>query len=342
MHRTLSLFPLSWIKPHQLRAAAKLRTSHLGLSSLDIDSDPVEEKQPDLVQIPESLKRATSNPFSILSSVESTAQIRLHGLARDFLKPLQDLRGQERFLVGDKATSLDCLATAYLSLMLFPDLPSPWLAKTIRGEFQMLGAFVHDTTRLFFGGPVTLQDAGLGEMSTGEKERSQRTRGKDNLPWQAPEAGGLLEVAKAVGSHVAESLPVISDVLRAKRVQTALEEQAEADPDHVEEYALQSLAARQFSKEIFWSVGSVVLGLGFFTAFVINQGVLGGIMGNIKTRVKQQEEAEGGFSWDADPGESVEPGLANLASQMDFLGDLQFVQPQVTGVEGDVVPDRTL
>ena len=179
-------FPLSWILPHSLRAGAKARTAHLGLSSLDIDSE--EQQEEDKNPVPESLRTRTG-PTSILSSPENAAQIRLHGLAKAFLAPLQDLRGQGRFFKGDRPTTLDCLAMGYLSLCLFPDLPSSWLAGTIRNEFQQLGAFVHDMQQLFFHGAVGLKDCGIdmsGSTDEDQKEREKRAMGKNGLPWAAP------------------------------------------------------------------------------------------------------------------------------------------------------------
>lgn len=340
-------FPLSWILPHNLRAAAKARTAHLGLSSLDIDS---EEQQEDKNPVPESLRTKTS-PTSILSSPENAAQIRLHGLAKAFLAPLQELRGQKRFFIGDRPTTLDCLAMGYLSLCLFPDLPSRWLAGAIRNEFQQLGAFVHDMQQLFFHGAVGVEDCGidvLGSTDEEQKERERRAIGKEGLPWAAPPRRGFLDLARTVGGHLSSNIPIISDVLKARRIQQDLEEEAERDPERAEELALEHHRAGMFKKELLMSVGSIALGVGLFVTFIVKQGVLAAIVGNIEHKVKQREQREENFSWDTNSTEEeyVPSGLSNLASQMDFIGDMQFGAPQPNraevSVEADVVPDRAL
>lgn len=339
-------FPLSWILPHNLRAGAKARTAHLGLSSLDIDSE--EQQEEDKNPVPESLRTKTG-PTSILSSPENAAQIRLHGLAKAFLAPLQDLRGQGRFFIGDRPTTLDCLATGHLSLCLFPDLPSSWLAGTIRNEFPMLGAFVHDMQGFFFHGPVTLSSAGIDLTADPEDvEREKRALGKEGLPWAAPPQRGFLDLARTVGCHLVGNVPVVSDVLKARRIQRDLEEEAERNPESAEELALEHHRAGMFKKELLMSVGSVALGVGLFVTFLVKQGVLAAIVGNMEHKVRQREQQEEEFSWDTNSTEEeyVPSGLSNLASQMDFMGDMQFGAPQPNraevSVEADVVPDRTL
>lgn len=341
-------FPLSWILPHNLRASAKARTAHLGLSSLDIDSE--EQQEEDKNPVPESLRTKTG-PSSILSSPENAAQIRLHGLAKAFLAPLQDLRGQGRFFIGERPTTLDCLAMGYLSLCLFPDLPSNWLASTIRNEFPMLGAFVHDMQQLFFQGAVRVEDCGIdmsGSTDEEQKEREKRAIGKEGLPWSTPPQRGFVDLARTVGAHLVGNVPVISDVLKARRIQRDLEEEAERDPGRAEELALEHHRAGMFKKELLMSVGSVALGVGLFVTFLVKQGVLAAIVGNIENKVKRREQEEQEFSWDTNSTEEehVPSGLSNLASQMDFMADMQFGAPQPNraevSVEADVVPDRTL
>lgn len=337
---TFLAFPLSWILPHSLRAGAKARVAHLGLSSLDIDSDeqPEEDKNP----VPESLRKK-DGPSSILGNPESAAQIRLHGLAKGFLQPLQDLRGQGRFFVGDKPTTLDCLAMGYLGLALFPDLPSPWLANTVRNEFPQLAAFVHDMQKMFFGGATSLADAGVSLSEDEEKkEREKRTIGKSGLPWSYPPSGGLLDIAKAVGGHMASNIPIISDVLKARRIQLDLEAAAEADPDRVEELALEHHKASVFKKELLMSVGSVALGVGLFVTFLVKQGVLAAIVGNMESKVNAREQGEKS-TWETEEREEVPNVMDFLGGGMQF-GDLQEHNHTVAevGVEGGVVPDRTL
>lgn len=341
-YKQLIGFPMSWITPHKLRVAAKARTDHLGLSGMDIDTE-VEQKEPSLVNVPEHMQRKTSS----IISPESGAQIRLHSLATAFLAPLQASRGQKRCFLGDTPSSLDCLALGYLGLALYPDLPSPWLAKAIRGDYPQLAAFVHDMSRLMFGGVVSLSDAGLAVPSAADMEREARARGKAALPWVRPIEGGLLEVGSAVVGSLMDNIPVVSDLVRARCVQAMLEEEAEANPDDVERIAELHVGASRFSKEIWASIATVTIGLGLFAAFVVKQGVLSAVAQDIRDRLQEEEEEEG-FDWGTGNDYQVNPGLANLASQMDFLSDMQFAplesQHNVAEaeVEVDTVPDRTL
>lgn len=136
MYNTIQSFPLPYLTPPSVRAAAKQRTAHLGLSSLDIDTEDYPSSHGDSV-IPPSLRVPRNTVSSLLAaSPEKSAQIRLDALTTDFLEPLQKLRNGKRFLVSDRQfSSLDCLVLAYLSLMLVPELPQPWLAKTMQRKF---------------------------------------------------------------------------------------------------------------------------------------------------------------------------------------------------------------
>ena len=157
-----------------------------------------------------------------------------------------------------------------------------------------------------------------------------------------------MDLARTVGAHLVGNVPVISDVLKARRIQRDLEEEAERDPERAEELALEHHRAGMFKKELLMSVGSVAFGVGLFVTFLVKQGVLAAIVGNIENKVKRREQEEQEFSWDTNSTEEeyVPSGLSNLASQMDFMGDMQFGAPQPNraevSVEADVVPDRTL
>jgi len=345
---TLQRFPLTWITPQKLRAAAKARTQHLGLSSLDIDTDIEPEKEKSV--LPESLRRSQASVTSILSShPESAAQIRLDSLATSFFEPLQELRDQSRFFISSQPTSLDCLALGYLSLALLPDLPSPWLSNCMRKKFPQLCAFVHDAQRLFFGGPATLTDACLTPES--DEERERRARGKSALPWTKDSNEGLLAIGGVVAAHIADSLPVISELIRARRIRKIIEKTAEKDPEAEEELAEVHLQTAAWSREIYVTVGTVAVGLGLFVGFMLKHGILAVISQDVRKKVDEEgfetvehDELDGGWGY-------VEPGVAALAQQMDFLGDLQFgnqqqeQSPSEGGVDvepGNIVPDRTI
>jgi sorting and assembly machinery component 37 len=337
---TLQNFPLTWITPQKLRAAAKARTQHLGLSSLDIDTDIEPEKEKSV--LPESLRRSQASVTSMLSShPESAAQIRLDSLATSFFEPLQELRDQSRFFISSQPTSLDCLALGYLSLALLPDLPSPWLSSCMRKKFPQLCAFVHDAQRMFFGGPVTLTDACLTPES--EEERERRVRGKGGLPWVKDSNEGLLAIGGVLAAHIVDSLPVISDLIKARKVQKIIEKAVEEDPEADEQLAEMHDRVVARRRDIYVTVGTVAVGVGLFVGFMFQNGIWAVLNGDMRITMNEGEyetgedvELDGG--WD-----HVDAGVAALAQQMDFLQDLQFGNLQQEDVEpGNIVPDRTI
>lgn len=249
-------FPLPWVIPPAIRAAAKARTAHLELPL----EDEAETKLPEYASL-----------------------IRLVNLATNFFSPLQQLRGRKRFFLGASVTSLDCLALGYLSLSLLPDLPNSWLANSMRKSFPQLCAFVHDLQKSFFGGSVTLEDAQAG---------------KGALPWKSLSRGGLVAIAGILGSSIADSIPVLSQLRQSSRLKTELEKDADVDKE-----ALKELASMD-RRELYTTVGSIIAGLGLFVGFMFQQGL-------ISLRAEPQPE---GLHQYGEAGAA----LAVLAQQMDM------------------------
>jgi sorting and assembly machinery component 37 len=240
-----------------MRAAAKLRTDHLGLSGLDIDTENGLRKEHSI--IPESLRTSRTTVSSLLAaSPEAHAQIRLDALARNFLQPLQDLLGDKRYLVSDsQLSSLDCLALGYLSLMLLPELPQPWLSKTIRTNFPRLAAWTQDSRARVFGPAVTVDDALLtndGNASTrGEKLH------ESFLPWVAPKNGGIIGVGGAYLATLADSIPIVGQYRRGTR-----ELQLGKDSAHEHSSAWQAVAV----------AGGAIASVGLLVGYLFHHGVI--------------------------------------------------------------------
>lgn len=189
LYSTLQPFPLQYITPPAIRSIAKARTAHLGLSSLDIDPEDGEISTDSSI-IPERLRKPRETVSSLLNSLpENKSQIRLHGLATVFFEPLQALKGRKRFfLSNDTLTTLDCLALAYLSLCLLPDLPQPWLSRCMRQDFPQLSAYVHDLQELVF---------------------SERNSDSPALPWSEPTSGNFIRVSSIFLSSIVDKMPGI-------------------------------------------------------------------------------------------------------------------------------------
>lgn len=197
IYSKIQSFPLPYLSPGAARTAAKLRTDHLGLSSLDIDTEDAKPQEKSI--IPESLRHPRNTVSSLLAaSPEANAQIRLNALATIFFQPLQDLRAEKRYFISNKAfTSLDCLVLGYLSLMLMPELPQPWLANTMRQKFPTLCNWTEGLSASVFGPETTLEDAfprALGDSV--EDVREKRLRAQKILPWKAPEKGGVVSTLR--------------------------------------------------------------------------------------------------------------------------------------------------
>jgi sorting and assembly machinery component 37 len=142
-YSTLLPFPLAWTEPPALRKAMAARAEHLGLSDLDTDApdDAEDPSRPSLLRIPERLRPRPRAGVSAALSPEDKASIRLAAAAEDALAPLAAHLRDGRTYFADRPGSLDCLAFAYLALMLYPPVPRRWLADALRASFAPLCAF---------------------------------------------------------------------------------------------------------------------------------------------------------------------------------------------------------
>lgn len=210
----------------------------------------------------------------------------------------------------------------------------------MRAKFPQLCAFVHDSQRAFFGGAVTLEDAGLGSASTvQEQERRARAIGKDTLPWRAPERGGLGAIALAFGTNVVDSMPVLSQLRKTKRMQQELENSTEDEEELQAARAVATLKRR----ELYTTIGSIVAAVGLFAGFMFRYGLIMLADSSMPRGIVDEHEERGNGSLDqyGDAGAA----LAALAQQMDFDLDVQTPPEPVkeepeAQVEVDVVPER--
>lgn len=205
-------WPTQYLIPPSLRSAAKAQTSHLGLSSLDLDAATSDNdnsnKAPGEDQIPKSLRIAKKSVTTALKQSEHAARFKLDALMEAAFDPLQQLLGTKRsFLSTDdeeKVSSLDCLALGYLSLALIPALPQSWLSDTMKAKHPPLCQWVWESLQAIGGADVRLEDAFVAAPS-----RDTEAEGKA-LPWQVPNPRPLTSAAAVLLTHTLASLPGLS------------------------------------------------------------------------------------------------------------------------------------
>ncbi|KAK5697520.1 hypothetical protein LTR97_007658 [Elasticomyces elasticus] len=189
----------NYLLPPRRRAAARARTDHLGISSIDVDNvhedlsgrpsgmDGVGKEQAFEV---EAQKRASlllprkDTLRSLLQKPEHSAVFKLHALADNFFGPLQDM--------------LDCLAFGYLSLMLYPKLPQDWLASTMRRKYAKLVAYVER-----MNDKLVLRTDVKAVMS------SARSDSESILPWKSPASSSFFDVANSTARELFTHIPLL-------------------------------------------------------------------------------------------------------------------------------------
>ena len=200
----------------QLRDAAKARSDHLGLSSLDVDAESSKQldnhTQATSVIPPSLLTEPKDTVTSLLKKSPNAGLLRLDSLSAAFFEPLRDLLGRKRYFLSEsQPSSLDCLAYGYLSLILHPELPQPWFADTMRREFGSLCEWVHGFHATVLG-QFGVDEAGNVRGTPSEKRSTfqQKDHGLTEgtaLPWQRPDAEGIPQVAERLITHLATNLP---------------------------------------------------------------------------------------------------------------------------------------
>ncbi|MCJ1463721.1 hypothetical protein MMC07_002330 [Pseudocyphellaria aurata] len=211
-------WPYPWFLPSQRRAAAKNRTEHLNVSSLDLDSNS--NKQRTLTTgsdiIPESLRNSRQTLSSLVFQPQHASRFRLEALAEAFFEPLAQLLDGKRYMIpNDSPSSLDCLAFAYLALSLIPDVPQPWLADSMKTRFPALCVYVNDLAREFCIGPVNVEDAFPDmqlEVSTGCDSDHMNPKTNSKLPWRTSQQHVLRSAMATLMERTFGSIPILGNV----------------------------------------------------------------------------------------------------------------------------------
>lgn len=214
----------NYIIPPQRRSAARLRTSHLGISSLDVDN--VHEdmsnrpagfeavgKEPGFEE--ETQKRASlllprkDTLRGLLQRPENASIFKLHALADNFFGPLQDaLQDRTWLLDTEEPTAADCLLYGYLSLMLYPQVPQDWLGSTMRKKYQQLAAY---TKRMHARLTLATNPDTVLALASRKADESEWTDGqKLSLPWSKPTSSTFAETARSIGVGLWDQIPLLA------------------------------------------------------------------------------------------------------------------------------------
>jgi sorting and assembly machinery component 37 len=205
-------WPRQWTVPHRLRDDAKIRSDHLGLSSLDIEAaggDDGDTNARGAGNIPKSLiAKPKETVTKLLGKSGHQNQFRLDAVTSDFLEPLCGLvekNGSDSWVFGtDKATSLDCLLLAYLSLMSPPLLPPRrWLQAALSSNYPVVLEWTTNFRQECFGGPV-------GAADVLAISPSNIHTAHNNLPWHPRAQISMENMVLTVLAAAFDSLPIVS------------------------------------------------------------------------------------------------------------------------------------
>jgi hypothetical protein len=212
-----------------------LRTSHLGLSGLEVDTaneGDTEIGGASLNREYEAAKKAAGLPSDarantpkilhigrgkglsgLLKSPLYAAKFKLDGLTNELLEPLAELLGKKDYLLGDKPSSLDCLAFGYLALMLYPPAPQAWLKESIQSRYPRINRYIGRLREELFGkGEVKAADVWWISSSVEHDDEVESSLGRLGLrlPWRPRRLRGLTSAIVGASQEIVRSLPNLS------------------------------------------------------------------------------------------------------------------------------------
>lgn len=202
--------------------------------------------------------------------------------------------GKKRFFVSDaQFSTLDCLVLGFLSLMLMPELPQPWLARAMKAKYSKLCRWTEEMGTKVFGGDVRVEDAFPTESLEREK--------KKGLPWRAPSNRDVLTVGGVFLSGIADSVPVVGQLRRNTRMR---QHGGKTPEDDTQSLAWQRLV----------TVGSAIAGAGILVGYLFQQGILS--LPSYEADEKRDNRTFGDFGEAGDL-------LSDYANQMSYEAQLQ-------------------
>lgn len=289
LFKLFNWWPNTWVIPRRMRDDAKRRTAHLGLASLDLH-DPLVNQRKDSreaiveSQIPQSLKKPSNDSVSDIlarGTAVSSARIQLESMVSELVKPLHHLltsQESKTYLIGEgrHPTSLDCLALGYFSLVLVPNLPSPWLLESMTNQSYQLTAYIKSLQSICFGEqPYTIE-------ALSSKDGGQQSDYK--LPIRLATPPSLRTVTNTIIDSLLDNVAFIPTTWRPRK-STQLPCQshrpsssASSDESENREYTEAMVYARRREKFMTW--GTFMLGGAAFVSYLVSAGIVSLSIGN--------------------------------------------------------------
>jgi sorting and assembly machinery component 37 len=206
-------WPDSWSVPHQLRAAAKRRSEHLGLSGLDVDTAEEEDKQHAnaglTAQIPRSLRKRKQTLTSLLGRSQQKNRFRLDAVTEEFFEPLSDMLAPDSMHILSRASNADCLAIAYVALMQISTLEHLWLHDALQSKYPRLDQWVRDRMDELIGPAVEASSIMHGNLQASK------------LPWRIPAPKPAKEYAQDAVAATIGAIPVIGTQFEAVEIKSS-------------------------------------------------------------------------------------------------------------------------
>ncbi|KAJ5436083.1 Mitochondrial outer membrane transport complex Tom37/metaxin [Penicillium cf. griseofulvum] len=269
---SLLQWPNQWILPPKLHSAAKTRTEHLGLSSLDLQAMEDQRKREHSAavaagQVPSTMIQPPRDTVSkLLGRTVQTNQFRLEALTADFFEPLEAMLARTKTCLlpaDDKnnPSSLDCpLLAAYTERM---------------------------RSRCFGDAPV-------------ETEHAFQSTTPAALPWRAPERISVAAVGTTLLGALADNTPFLREVRQNRRLKQAVE--ADSEFSSVEKQVLSSYADSS-NKDMLLSIATAVAGTAALVGYMVHVGLVSFSTGGVQ---EEEELGEDAGVLQLDPGSAAD------------------------------------
>lgn len=299
-------WPNQWILPPKLHAAAKSRTEHLGLSSLDLLAVEEEREREHSAavaagQIPKSfIRRPRDTVSSLLGRTSRQTSFKLDALTAELFEVLETLLAEKTHLLGggdgDRLTSLDCWATGYLSLALFPDLPQSWLRESMQSKAPRLTEYTKRMRDQYLGS-TSVEPQHVLTTTTNIQHPQPNSQTPHHLPWKLPDRPSISTISSTILATLADSTPILKDIRSHNRLRDAAAK-PESGLSPVES-SLVSQYATSRKSDLYVSVASVTVGVAAFVGYMFQVGLL-------RVSRESEHDAKGVGDDDGDTGEMLQ------------------------------------